>query len=98
MRKNGKRIKQQNGKGGASSDSCHENPLSLMLKDTHLVQRGPLYANWGAKGGGEEGSVKPTRRMFPFPTLTVAACKFSLKVIRGNSFGLASQREVQMMN
>ena len=24
---NGKRIKQQNGKGGASSDSCHENPL-----------------------------------------------------------------------
>ena len=34
---NGKRIKQQNGKGGASSDSYHENPLSLMLKDTHLV-------------------------------------------------------------
>ena len=50
------------------------------------------------RGGGEEGSMKPTRRMFPFPTLTVAACKFSLKVIRGNSFGLASQREVQMMN
>ena len=34
---NGKRIKQQNGKGEACSDSCHENPLSLMLKDTHLV-------------------------------------------------------------
>ena len=42
--------------------------------------------------------MKPTRRMFPFPTLTVAACKFPLKVIRENSLGLASQREVQMMN
>ena len=34
---NWKRITQQNGKGEASSDSYHENPLSLMLKDTHLV-------------------------------------------------------------
>ena len=50
----------------------------------------------GSEGG--EGSVKPTGGKFPFPTLTVAACKFPLKVIRGNSFGLASQREVQMMN
>ena len=38
-----------------------------------------------------EGSVKPTGCKFPFSTLTVAACKFPLKVIRGNSFGLASQ-------
>ena len=43
----------------------------------------------GSEGG--EGSVKPTGGKFPFPTLTVAACKFPLKVIRGNSFGLASQ-------
>ena len=43
----------------------------------------------GERGG--EGSVKPTGCKFPFPTLTVAACKFPLKVIRGNSFGLASR-------
>ena len=34
---NWKRITRQNGKGEASSDSYHENHLSLMLKDTHLV-------------------------------------------------------------
>ena len=50
----------------------------------------------GERGG--EGSVKPTACKYPFPTLTMAACKLPLKVIRGNSFGLASQQEVQMMN
>ena len=50
----------------------------------------------GSEGG--EGSVKPTGCKYPFPTLTVAGCKLPLKVIRGNSFGLASQQEVQMMN
>ena len=85
---NWKRITQQNGKGEASSDSYHENPLSLMLKDTLSLER-LLICKLGSEGG--EGSVKPTGCKYPFPTLTMAGCKLPLKVIRGNSFGLASR-------